>query len=74
MFTFIWNPSSIGTTFQVKHLMLLHVLDGGLFTEIDSGRIYMFSPFRDVRQKLPGVELASFHEIFPSYIAIIHSA
>ena len=31
VFTFILNPSFIDTTFQVKHLMIGHVLDGALF-------------------------------------------
>ena len=31
VFTFILNPSVIDTTFQVKDLMIGHVLDGGLY-------------------------------------------
>ena len=32
VFTFIWNHSFVHTNFQVRHLMLGHVLDGGMFT------------------------------------------
>ena len=32
--SFILNPSFVDTTFQVKHLMIGHVLDGGLFIYI----------------------------------------
>ena len=42
VFTFILNPSFIDMTFQVKHLMIGHVLDVGLFIQIDSSRVFFF--------------------------------
>ena len=32
---FILNPSFVDTDFQVKHLMIGHVLEGGLYIQID---------------------------------------
>ena len=43
VFNFILNPIFIDTTFQVKHLMIGHVLDEGLFIYIDINSFFFLS-------------------------------
>ena len=43
VFAFILNPSFVDSTFQIKHVMIGHVLSGGLFIWIDSSRAFILS-------------------------------
>ena len=44
VFTFIWNLSFIDKTFQVKHLMTGHLLDGGCLYRSTVVVVFFFNP------------------------------